>query len=458
MPNRHTTEEVHRVVVVGGGFAGLRVVQALKRAPVRITLVDRRNHHVFQPLLYQVATGTLSPANVCAPLRTVLRRQKNVEVIMAEAAGFDPTRQIVRLADGELPYDTLIVAAGSQYNYFGRTWQRFAPCLKSVDDAIEMRGRILSVLEQAERESDTQRRQSLLTFVVIGGGPTGVELAGALAEIARYTVEREFRHIGRDDIKVILVEALSRILSGLPEDLSHKAARSLQRIGVEVRTSCLACAIDSNKVDFQCGGERSSVAARTVFWAAGVRASALAGRLAGATDAEVDRAGRIMVAANLTLPSWPGIFVIGDMAHVTNDRGEPLPALAPVAIQQGKYVARVIRERLQGRVSPPKPFHYRDFGTMATIGRSAAVASFGLVRFNGMAAWLAWLLVHLMQLVTYQNRVLVLIQWAWHYFTFSRNSQLITLERRPGQAPAIGPQNVQAEHKTHGRASNSGDP
>ncbi len=435
-----TNGGAHRVVVVGGGFGGLHVARGLKRAPVRVVLVDRRNFHLFQPLLYQVATGSLSPANICAPLRWVLRRNENVEVVLGHVVDFDVAERAVVLRDGRLPYDTLVVAAGSRYNYFGhREWPAIAPSLKSIEDAIEVRRRVLLAFEAAEREADAQARCAWLTFVIVGAGPTGVELAGALAEIALHTMKRDFRHIDPREARIVLVEGLDRVLSNYPPELSEKARRALEELGVETRTRCLVTELSPESVRVACGGAEETLRAKTILWTAGVRGSPLAERLAAAAGAELDRAGRIVVDEHLCVPAHPEIFVLGDMARAAGRDGEPLPGMAPVAIQQGKYVARAIRRRLAGPPARARtargesaPFRYKDRGSMATIGRSKAVADLGRAHFDGFLAWLIWLLVHLMQIVTFQNRVLVLVQWAWHYVTFNRSARLIT-----GEDPAL---------------------
>jgi NADH dehydrogenase len=416
----------HRVVIVGGGFGGLDAALALRRAPVQLTLLDRRNVHVFQPLLYQVATGGLSPGDIVSPLRWVLRRQGNAVVWLAEVADIDARGRRVMLADGEaVGYDTLVVATGAGNHYFGHDeWAPHAPSLKTVEDAVEIRRRVLLAFEAAERERNPERRQELVTFVVVGGGPTGVELAGALSELARDTLRHDFRCVDPRQARIILVEGADRALPSFPATLSRKAARSLTRLGVTVRTGALVTDVTGDHVDLRTRGLVERIPTRTVLWAAGVQGSPLGGVLAAAAGAELDRAERVRVAPDLTVPGYPEIFVIGDLAHVTASTRGPLPGLAPVAKQQGRYVAMVIRRRLRGEPSPP--FRYRDRGTLATIGRAAAVADMGRLRFSGYPAWLLWLFVHLMFLIEFQNRVLVLIQWAWHYFTRNRGARIIT--------------------------------
>lgn len=415
----------HRVVIVGGGFGGLTAARALRRAPVEITLVDRRNFHLFQPLLYQVATGALSPANIAAPLRWILRRQQNCTVLMGDVVGFDVANRRVLLADGDLPYDTLIAAAGARHSYFGHDdWERLAPGLKTVEDGTEIRRRLLVAFEVAERETDPKRRAAWLHFVIVGGGPTGVELAGALAGMARYTLKRDFRHINPADATIVLVEAADRVLTSFPADLSGKAAESLRELGVTVRAGTKVTEIHPDYVVLDGGGSSERLATQTVLWAAGVQASPLAAALAEATGAALDRAGRIVVEPDLSLAGYPNIFVLGDMANYPHQTSQPLPGVAPVAIQQGRFVARLIRRRLQG--GPLPTFHYRDHGNLATIGRSAAVAHFGRLRFAGRLAWLLWLVVHIMELISFRNRLLVLLQWGWNYFTYDRSARLIT--------------------------------
>ncbi len=427
--------QAHHVVVVGGGFGGLYAANALRKAPVRVTLLDRRNFHLFQPLLYQVATGSLSPANIAAPLRSVLRRQRNARVLLAEVSGFDLAGRRVLLVDGDpIPYDTLIVAAGVRHHYFGHPeWEKHAPGLKSLEDATDMRRRILLAFEQAERSPDPEARRGLLTFVVVGGGPTGVELAGALGDLARTTLRYDFRDIDPRTARVLLLEATDRILTTYPPKLSARAVRSLEKLGVTVRTGTVVTDVRHGGVMVKAGSQTEHIRAHTVLWGAGVQASPLAKMLADATGAALDRAGRIVVQPDLSLPGRPEVFVLGDMANYAHQTGQPLPGVAPVAMQQGSYVAALIERRLAGagpglQATPQRPFRYRDRGSMATIGPSAAVADLGWIRFGGFLAWAAWLFIHLIYLVQFQNRVLVLFQWAWNYFTRGRSARLITGE------------------------------
>jgi NADH dehydrogenase len=413
----------HRVVIVGGGFGGLHAAQTLGKAPVAVTLVDRRNFHLFQPLLYQVATGELSPANIASPLRAVLSRQQNTRVLLAEVIGVDAGRRAVLLADGELLYDTLILAPGARPRYFGHDeWARHAPSLKTIEDATEIRRRLLGAFELAEKRPAA--RSALLTFAVIGGGPTGVELAGAVADIARHTLRNDFRSIDPGDARVVLIEAGPRILPSFPEDLALSAARALEKRGVSIVTGAKVTSIDEVRVVYEMGGREEALEASVALWAAGVAPSGLGEVVAKATGAALDRAGRIVVARDLTIPGHPEILVIGDLARVDDAAGAPLPGLAPVAMQEGRYAARLVSARLRGRALPP--FRYCVKGTLATIGRAAAVADLGRVRLSGFPAWLAWLFIHLMYLVEFENRLLVLLQWAWNYVTWNRSARLIT--------------------------------
>ncbi len=406
------------VVIVGGGFAGLEAARALRRAPVRLTVVDRRNHHLFQPLLYQVATAALNPSDVSAPIRHVLRRQANAEVLLGDVASIDADRRVVRLGDGaEIGYDFLVLATGAAHSYLGHDdWAPFAPGLKTIEDALEIRRRFLLAFELAERESDEARRRALLTFVIVGGGPTGVELAGALAEIARHTLAADFRHIRPQSTRVVLLEAAPRVLQAYPEKLSSSALRQLERLGVEVRTGVPVSAVDRDGVTFD--GER--IAAGTVLWGAGVAASPLARTL----GVPLDRAGRVAVLPDLTVPGHPEIAVAGDLAAVRTEGGEPVPGVAPAAIQEGRHAARNMVRIL--RSEQTRPFRYRDKGMLATIGRAAAVARIGRMQFSGFLAWLAWLFVHIYFLIGFRNRVAVILQWAWSYLTFKRGARLIT--------------------------------
>ncbi len=408
-----------RVVVVGAGFAGLEAARALRRAPVDVTVVDRRNHHLFQPLLYQVATAALNPADISAPIRHILRRQENADVLLGTVAAIDVARRRVRLEDGaELAYDFLVVATGATHSYLGHDeWAAVAPGLKTIEDALEIRRRILLAFEKAEREPDEAIRRALLTFVIVGAGPTGVELAGALAEIARHTLAADFRRIDPESARIVVIEAAPRVLPAYPERLSHAAREQLERLGVEVRVEARVTGIDERGVSI--GDER--IEASTVLWGAGVAASPLARTL----GAPLDRAGRVRVNPDLTVPGHPEIFVLGDLAAVERPDGRGLvPGVAPAAIQEGRHAAESVLRALRG--GRGEPFRYRDEGELATIGRAAAVARIGRVMFSGVLAWLAWLFVHVLFLVSFRNRVAVILQWAWSYLTFQRGARLIT--------------------------------
>ncbi|MGD9762509.1 MAG: NAD(P)/FAD-dependent oxidoreductase [Candidatus Binatia bacterium] len=418
-------EAIPHVVIIGGGFGGLYAAQALKSVPVRVTLVDRRNFHLFQPLLYQVATGSLSPGDIASPLRHILRKQVNACVLMAEVTAIDVTRRRLTLSDGALSYDVLVAAGGASHHYFGHPeWSVYAPGLKTIEDATDIRRRVLLAFETAEREGDYARREGWLCFVVVGGGPTGVELAGALGEIANDTLRHDFCAIRPWDAQILLVEAGSRVLSAYAPSLSAKAQTALERLGVTVRLNTSVAGIDGNGVRLRAGDREEIVPARTVLWAAGVQAGPLAQLLAGASGAQTDRAGRVYVNPDLTLAGHPELFAIGDMAHSEQD-GAPLPGLAPIAMAQGHYVAQVLAARIDGSAAPA-PFRYRDKGTMATIGRGQAVAQIGRVHLSGLLAWLTWIFVHILYLIGFENRVIVLFTWAWTYITRNRGARLIT--------------------------------
>jgi NADH:ubiquinone reductase (H+-translocating) len=449
-----------RVVVVGGGFGGLQAVRKLQDAAVDVTLVDRQNFHLFQPLVYQVATGALSAAEVAAPLRAVLKRQENVRVVLAEVSGFDlDRRQVVldHLPNGgraeRLDYDTLVVGGGSRYSYFGHDeWRTRAPELKSLTGALDIRNRILTAFEAAEVERDEQRRRSWLTFVVVGGGPTGVEMAGQIAELGRETLRHDFRHVDTRSARVLLVETADRILTGFPPSLSHKAERALEKLGVTPLVGHTVVDVGSVSVAIRSAdGETEDVGARTVIWAAGVAASPLAGALAAADGSQVDRAGRVTVTANLTLPDHPEVFAIGDMVRIAQSDGTivALPGLAPVAMQEGRYVARVIRDRLKGRATAD--FEYVDKGNLATIGRSKAVADVKGIRISGFLAWVTWLVVHLFYLIGFQNRFLVVARWTFSFLTHGRGARLISESR----AETAGAAATERQEAHSARASGS---
>jgi NADH dehydrogenase len=421
-------------VVIGGGFGGLAAAQALKNAPVEVTLIDRRNFHLFQPLLYQVATGWLSPANIASTLRATLRRQKNARVLLAEVIDIDVKARQVLLSDGAVEYDALIVATGSRHHYFGNNdWEKIAPGLKTVEDATEIRRRIFVAFEAAERESDPQKLEALLTFVIVGGGPTGVELAGALGEIANDTLRHDFRNIDPSKARILLIEGSDRILPSYPSELSERAVAFLAKLGVKVDVKAVVTELYSGSVTVKRGESFERIPCHTVIWAAGVQASFLGQVLAKATGGKLDRAGRIMVEPDLTLAGYPEIFVIGDLANYSHQTDKPLPGVAPVAMQQGQYVGRILENRIAGK--SVAPFHYRDRGSMAIIGRASAVAHIGTFQFAGFLAWLMWLFVHLVQLVEFENKILVLVQWGWYYFSRNRAARLITGEELTVIAP-----------------------
>jgi NADH dehydrogenase len=417
-----------RIVIIGGGFGGLKAAESLARLPVQITLLDRKNHHTFQPLLYQVATAGISPAEIAAPIRDILARHGNVEVLLGEVLGFDLDRHIVTVHGFDLPYDYLVVAAGATHAYFGHDeWEPLAPGLKTIEDALEIRRRILLAYELAEREAAVTGKHRPLNFVVVGAGPTGVELAGTLAEIAHKSLADSFRNIDPAKTRVLLVEAGPSILTAYPDDLRRSAVEQLQHLGVEVRTNSPVTEVHSGEV--RIGDD--VLPAEVVLWAAGVSASPL-GRELGVP---VDRAGRVFVEPDLSLPGHPEVFVIGDLASLKDDQGKPLPGVAPVAMQQGKWVARQIAADFAGQ--PRETFHYLDKGSLATIGRAAAIAQFGKIHISGFIAWLAWLFIHILFLIGFRNRIVVMFQWAWSYLTYERAARLITGESRVIAVPSM---------------------
>jgi NADH:ubiquinone reductase (H+-translocating) len=420
-------EQKHKVVILGGGFGGLAAAQKLKRAPVDLTLIDCRNFHLFQPLLYQVATGSLSPGEIAAPLRSVLSRQKNGCVLLGEAVDIDPVAKHVILRDGDTyPYDSLIVATGSQTSYYGNdAWRQWAPSLKSVEEATAIRHKILYAFERAERAAIEEEERAWMTFIIVGAGATGLELSGALAEIASETLRHDFRRIRPQDARILLLEGAPRVLAAYPEDLSAKAEELLTGLGVEVIKGVMVTNIDAQGVTFKRGDATESLAARTVIWAGGVTTTPFGEKLAQRTKAETDGSGRIKVRPDLTIPNYPDIFIIGDLAHAVDEKGKPLPGVAQVAMQGGSYAAKAIRARMEGKPSI-RPFHYFNKGDMAVIGRAAAVANIFGVHISGWPAWLIWLFIHLMYIVEFQSRVLVFIQWGFEYLTFSRGARLIT--------------------------------
>ncbi len=416
----------HRVVIVGGGFGGLYAAKALRNAPADITVIDKRNFHLFQPLLYQVATGGLSPGDIASPLRAALRKHPNAEVLLGEVRDIDPARRQVVLDGGrEVPYDSLILATGAAHSYFGNSeWEQRAPGLKTLEDATEMRRRMLYAFEAAEMEPSPEARSQWLRFVVVGAGPTGVELSGAIGEIANKTLREEFRRIRPEEAQILLLDAGERVLAGYPPELSASAEKALIALGVRTRTKVKVTAIDAGGVTLETAAGEERIPARTVFWAAGVQASSMGRILSERTGVPLDRAGRVLVNRDLTVQAHPEIFVVGDLAAVLQ-QGKPVPGVAPAAMQMGQFAARAITRRIQG-VSATEEFHYWDKGSLAVIGRASAVADFGSIRMSGLVAWLAWLFIHLMYIVGFQNRVLIFIQWAFHYFTFNRGARLIT--------------------------------
>ncbi|MBD1838256.1 NAD(P)/FAD-dependent oxidoreductase [Coleofasciculus sp. FACHB-64] len=415
----------HHVVIVGGGFGGLYAAKALSGAPVHVTLVDKRNFHLFQPLLYQVATGTLSPADISSPLRAVLSESKNTKVLMGEVKDIDPQQRKVILAGEELIYDTLIVATGVSHFYFGNDqWATVAPGLKTVEDALEMRRRIFMAFEAAEKETDPEKRRAWLTFAIIGGGPTGVELAGAIAELAYSTLKRDFRNINTAEAKILLLEGMDRILPPYAPDLSAKAEASLQRLGVTVQTKTLVTNIAENIITTKHGDKIEEIPARTTLWAAGIKASPMGKVLAERTGAAIDRVGRVIVESDLSIAGHPNIFVVGDLASFSHQNEKPLPGVAPVAMQEGEYVANLIKQRIAGYSMAP--FQYLDRGSMAVIGRNAAVVDLGYVKFSGLFAWLTWVFVHIYFLIEFDNKLIVMLQWGWNYWTRKRGARLIT--------------------------------
>jgi NADH:ubiquinone reductase (H+-translocating) len=430
--NKVEQQSPHHVVIVGGGFGGLHAALSLGDAPVKVTLIDKRNFHLFQPLLYQVATGGLSPAEISSPLRSILNKQQNTTVLMGEVQDVDPQQRKIFLNKGEINYDTLIVATGVSHHYFGNEqWAPTAPGLKTVEDALEMRRRIFMAFEAAEKEHDAEKRRAWLTFVIVGGGPTGVELAGAISELAYSTLKKDFRNIDTAEAKIILVEGMDRVLPPYSPDLSAKAEESLVNLGVEVRTKALVTNIADKLVTIRQGDDTTVVEARTVLWAAGVKASAMGGILAEHTGAELDRVGRVMVEQDLSIKGYPQIFVLGDLANFTKPDGKPLAGVAPVATQEGKYVADLIVKRLEGKTSPA--FEYNDAGSLSVIGRHSAVADFGKIKMSGFFAWLIWVFVHIYYLIEFDNKLVVFIQWTWSYFTRKRGARLITGDESLGQ-------------------------
>lgn len=415
------------VVIVGGGFAGLYAAKELKDAPVEVTLIDKRNFHLFQPLLYQVATGSLSPAEICSPLRLIVGRNKNTKVILDEVIDINPEEKQVIMREGMVNYDYLVIGTGVSHHYFGNEhWEKDAPGLKSIENALDIRRRIFLAFEEAEKLSSPEEKEEWLTFAIVGGGPTGVELAGAIAEIAHKTIKQDFKEIDTTRAKILLIEGMDRVLPPYPEELSHKAQASLEELGVTVLTRRMVTDIRNNILYIKYGEQQEIIKARTILWAAGVKASGLAQIVCDRTQAETDRAGRIMVEPDLTIKNHPDIFIVGDLAHFAHQDNKPLPGIAPVAMDQGKYVAKLIRSREKGETI--KGFSYVDKGSLAVIGDNHAVANLGFVKLSGFLAWLVWVFAHIYYLIEFDNKLVVMLQWGWNYFTRGRGARLITGE------------------------------
>ncbi|MGK7942885.1 MAG: NAD(P)/FAD-dependent oxidoreductase [Microcystaceae cyanobacterium] len=417
-----------QIVIVGGGFAGLYAAKFLKNAPVQVTLVDKRNFHLFQPLLYQVATGALSPADISSPLRLVLRGHNNTKVLLDEVTDVDPQQKQVILKGHEpLNYDSLVIATGVSHHYFGNDqWAEFAPGLKTIEDALEIRRRIYLAFEAAEKESDRQKRQAWLTFVIAGGGPTGVELAGAIAEIAHGALQGDFRDIDTSEAKIILIEGMDRILPPYKPELSTRAAEDLINLGVTVQTNSLVTNIEDHVVTIKQGDDLQTIEARTILWAAGVKASKMGQILAERADAALDRAGRVIVEPNLSIPNYPDLFVVGDLAHFAHQGERPLPGIAPVAMQQGEYIAHYLAQKQEGKTI--SAFYYEDKGSLAVIGQNSAVVDLGFIQLTGFLAWFVWIWAHIYYLIEFDNKLVVMVQWGWNYFTRGRGARLITGE------------------------------
>ena len=426
----------HQVVIVGGGFGGLYAAKGLNAANVNVTLIDKRNFHLFQPLLYQVATGTLSPSDISAPLRSVFSKSKNTKVLLGEVNNIDPKAQQVTLGDEVVPYDTLIVATGANHSYFGKdNWEEIAPGLKTVEDAIEMRRRIFGAFEAAEKETDPEKRRAWLSFVIVGGGPTGVELAGAIAELAYKTLKEDFRSINTSETKILLLQGGPRILPHIAPELSKSAAVALQKLGVELHTHTRVTNIEGDVVTFKQGNEFTEITSKTILWAAGVQGSPMGKVLAESTGVECDYSGRVIVEPDLSIEGYDNIFVIGDLANFSHQESKVLPGVAPVAKQQGEYVGKLIQRRLKGKTLPQ--FHYNDVGSLAMIGQNLAVVDLGFIKLTGFLAWAFWLLVHIYFLIEFDTKLLVVFQWAWNYITRNRRSRLIT-----GRETVVEPKTV----------------
>jgi len=420
-------EELHHVVVLGGGFGGLYASKTLSKGKVKVTVIDKRNFHLFQPLLYQVAAGWLSPGDIASPLRVVLNDYQDTYVLKAEVTDIVPKEKKVIFRDGEIIYDTLIVATGSYHHYFGHdNWAQTAPGLKTVEDALEMRRKILLSFEAAERETNPEKQKEWMTFLIIGAGPTGVELAGTIGELTRTTLKDDFRNINTEDAKIILVEGLGQVLPTYPADLSAKAEMFLKKLGVTIKTNTMVTDINGSNAIINRNGDSETIQSRTMLWTAGVKASSLGKALAKNTGAQLDKSGRILVNPDLSVPGQPDVFVIGDLANLSSEGKEPLPGVAPVAMQEGKYVAKLILNRLKGEET--KPFKYTEKGNLAVIGTNSAVADLGKFKFAGFFAWLIWVFVHIRYLIEFDSKVIILFRWSWNYFTRKRGVRLITGE------------------------------
>jgi NADH:ubiquinone reductase (H+-translocating) len=437
------TTKLHHVVIVGGGFAGLYAAKSLAKAPVKVTLIDKRNFHLFQPLLYQVATGTVSPADISSPLRSILSQNLNTQVLLDEVIDLEPNEKQLILKGSVIDYDSLIMATGVSHHYFGNDqWKGVAPGLKTVEDALEMRRRIFNAFELAENETDPDRRQALMTFVVVGGGPTGVELAGAIAELAKQTLKQDFRNIDTTQAKVLLIEGLDRVLPPYDPSLSAKAQESLERLGVTVMTQTMVTNITEDAVTFKAGDQVTTVGAKTILWAAGVKASAMGKVVADRTGSELDRVGRVIVEADFSVPNYPDIFVVGDLANYAHQpSGKPIPGVAPAAMQTGEYVAKRILSRIRGEAIAD--FSYSDRGSLAIIGQNEAVVDLKLfgqsIKFTGPIAWFAWIFAHIYYLIEFDNKLVVMTQWAWNYVTRSRGARIITGPEATPQVPLDNP-------------------
>ncbi|AFZ48492.1 FAD-dependent pyridine nucleotide-disulfide oxidoreductase [Cyanobacterium stanieri PCC 7202] len=427
MNNNPSANKTPHIVIVGGGFAGLYAAKELGNAPVKVTLVDKRNFHLFQPLLYQVATGSLSPAEICSPLRLVVGRNENTRVVLDEVVDVDPDKKQVIMQEGVLNYDKLIIGTGVSHHYFGNDqWEDEAPGLKSIENALDIRRKIFLAFEEAEKVSSPEEKQEWLTFAIVGGGPTGVELAGAIAEIAHKVIKDDFQEIDTTKAKILLIEGMDRVLPPYSPDLSKKAQESLEELGVTVLTQRMVTNIENNTLSIRHGEESEEIKARTILWAAGVKASGLAKVLAERTNAETDRAGRIIVEPNLSLSECPDIYVVGDLAHFAHQDNKPLPGIAPVAMAQGKYMAKSIKDEIKGK--PVAPFKYVDKGSLAVIGDNHAVVDLGFVKLSGLIAWLVWVFAHIYYLIEFDNKLTVMLQWGWNYLTRGRGARLITGE------------------------------